>query len=806
MKNLHRVTLELSSKPFVDTSEATARGVAEHLFTQWMPLIREADAVAVMLWISDGSELLCWSGDLEQEFEWAYWIGCAMHILPRPEHPTKRDLLNIHTYPKKYREGVGPRPYSWLKMVISIIKEVGRAITGKDISIIYTFDNGPEFALSKFKYETHTEICGGSTVGGRGAVVCNSTLHADTAKYAAFPQGIPEGITLGSFMGAQFREFSKTFDIDGIWLSNGMGFGRSPWGIIGFLFDKEKFSPEDAPKAAETMLQFWHDITTACPGIRIENRGSNFSAGVEMASDGAPLAELYDDYKIVPPVNSPWAALNYNTGLEIAAWMSHIAVLPADKFPFRFYTHDPWFLNSPWLDRYERIPWDIYQPMAISRLRADGTTQTAERVSFLTCDDTLGRLPDQVPQEVIPHILQAWRTAADAAGPFVWLYPFHEYNDLVRNHGRSDQVLREDLFLGESLQDGFPLNTVVSTDVFRENPATVPSTSILVVPVAAYAGANIPAIDSFLERGNVIFYGGLAHADPRLLEKLGLKQAEPVTGKVTIRSRHIQANLDFELAGDECSDTVNAQPLYTEGGLCAVAASDDSCDVFATAVQGDTERVVVAVRDSAAFVEAILPVQEMDLGNRGLERRNYQEACPTGFLMQVAMAAFGWEFSFGFARLDTTIPRTTIARHDNAFLFNIFARDTTVQMSMETPWGAPVFTGMESRIATRTATSTPLGRLFQHECRLFVKSEDTEVVSASIRLPGCPEYRDRRYYIGFIHADITFFPPLGVEPEVIVNPYDNFRKGDILDVKPVDTPAGPAIQLHDITGSVIFSW
>ena len=65
MKNLRRVTLELSSKPFVDDTEETARKVADHLFSQWLPLLREADEVAVLLWTSDGSELLTWSGNEE---------------------------------------------------------------------------------------------------------------------------------------------------------------------------------------------------------------------------------------------------------------------------------------------------------------------------------------------------------------------------------------------------------------------------------------------------------------------------------------------------------------------------------------------------------------------------------------------------------------------------------------------------------------------------------------------------------------------------------------------------------------------
>ena len=86
MKNLRRVTLELSSKPFYDDSEAAAYSVADHLFSQWLPLIREADEVAVMLWTADGSELLSWTGDEKDTFEWAYWFGCA-EPLPPPEPP-----------------------------------------------------------------------------------------------------------------------------------------------------------------------------------------------------------------------------------------------------------------------------------------------------------------------------------------------------------------------------------------------------------------------------------------------------------------------------------------------------------------------------------------------------------------------------------------------------------------------------------------------------------------------------------------------------------------------------------------------
>ena len=153
---------------------------------------------------------------------------------------------------------------------------------------------------------------------------------------------------------------------------------------------------------------------------------------MELGSDACPLDELYRKYKIAPPVNSPWAALLFNPGLEISAWMSHVAELPDDRFPFRFYIHDPWFLNSPWLDRYGREPWDLFGPLSVSRITGEGEIQSANRVSLLTVDDSYGRMPDQVPEEVIPLLKDAFRNAPDAAGPLVWVYPFDEYNQLVR--------------------------------------------------------------------------------------------------------------------------------------------------------------------------------------------------------------------------------------------------------------------------------------------------------------------------------------------------------------------------------------
>lgn len=793
MKNLRRVTLELSAKPFYDDSEATAYRVADHLFSQWLPLIREAEEVAVMLWTADGSELLSWTGDEMDTFEWAYWFGCA-EPLPPPEPLRERDKLHTHYFPKKYREDAKPRTYGWLRRTIEILKERGEAITGKPVRIGTTLDNGPEFSLSAFKYQWHRELCIGSTAGSNRTVVCNAVMHADNRRYAAYPDGVPEGLSFGTFLGKQYRAFAEHFGIDYLWLSNGFGFGRDPWGMTGFLFDKETFYPENAEHASSTMLGFWHDLYAACPGLQVETRGSNFSAGVEMASDAAPLKELYREYRIAPPVNSPWAALNYNTGLELAAWMSHIAELPDDRIPFRFYIHDPWFLNSPWLDRYEREPWDLFQPMAISRITADGKAHSADRIAFLTADNSYGQLPDQVPNEVIPLVLDAWNTAPDTAGPLVWLYPFDEYNDLVRGAApRPQSVLREELFLGEALQNGLPLNTVISTVEFRKNPSAVQD-RILVTPVSAWTEENREALENFVQSGSkVLVYGGTVNAPAWLLEKLHLQNAAPVNGKITVTA-----------PGDpESGKCAYVHAVYNEGGLQTVAA-DEEVQVLAWAEQNGEQRVLASAAGNLLYTEALPPMPEkINPKNRTLDVAAPGTVFQTAALPVRILSRFGWELT---APGDVP-PRATISRNDNAFYFAVFARDTTVDMAVNTPWGVPILTGMETKLVNGRGIWRTT-RFFRKECRGFVK-QDSGVISCKLEHQAYPAFHDRRLYSNLQNAEVTFFPPEGVEPEFLIldtsDPW-NLLHGEMLTPEWHESAYGRYATVKNVSGKLQISW
>ena len=119
-------------------------------------------------------------------------------------------------------------------------------------------------------------------------------------------------------------------------------------------------------------------------------------------------ALLYNaNLNITAPPNSPWAAINDNFGLEMMGHMTRICELPNERFPFRYYLHDPWWINSPWYDRYNGTPCDIYMPMSIGRIDGEGKVCSANTLNILSIDTSFGEMPEQCTNEVIPHLLKA---------------------------------------------------------------------------------------------------------------------------------------------------------------------------------------------------------------------------------------------------------------------------------------------------------------------------------------------------------------------------------------------------------------
>ena len=222
---LKNITLEMSLKPFFRTDDTYVREVCRELFSQWRPLIKDADSISVLFWTSDGSELLDYDGCEDTAFEWAYWVGNAN--APEGGHSASDpNGVGLHYKPWLYTAKPVKMTYGILKRIVATIKKIGREMSGvPDIRVGTTFDIGPEFAKSDFKYNRHNEICTGNTIGVASFVCSYATLYGDTRCYAGYPDGIPEGLSFGSFLGRQAQHFMTDMGFDYLWLSNGLGFG-----------------------------------------------------------------------------------------------------------------------------------------------------------------------------------------------------------------------------------------------------------------------------------------------------------------------------------------------------------------------------------------------------------------------------------------------------------------------------------------------------------------------------------------------------------------------------------------------------
>jgi ATP-dependent helicase/nuclease subunit A len=167
----------------------------------------ESKEISIMLWVGDGSEMLDYDGDLNKEFEWAYFIGTAN--LPLFDEKKDDPAVSLHSKKRYYMENPPKMTYAILKNIISIFKQEGaKRYPNAKITIGETFDIGPEFAISDFKYNRHQEILGSVKFYGKyGLIDSTLTLNVDTRKYAAYPNGIPQDTPFATFAGKQANVF-----------------------------------------------------------------------------------------------------------------------------------------------------------------------------------------------------------------------------------------------------------------------------------------------------------------------------------------------------------------------------------------------------------------------------------------------------------------------------------------------------------------------------------------------------------------------------------------------------------------------
>lgn len=810
-KPFNNITLEASLKPFKKNDKAYIRQVATEMFTQWHSLLRHTDTVSVMLWTADGSEILDYKGNPGQSLEWARYIGN-----PNTEHEVGSGPkeLSLHERAYLYMENPPKFTYGDLKFIIQTLKEVGRSVTGKPIRIGATFDPGPEFARSEFKYKKHPEILGGNAMGHKTFVSCYSTLNADQEAYAGFPKGIPANTPFGTFFGRQSQRFLADLGYDYLWFSNGFGFGVEAWSSTGAIFTGKGFDASKLPDTKAKIITFWNLFRQECPNFQIQTRGTNIAAGVDLARDGVDLKAIYGGhYNMLPPPNSPWAALDGDFGLELVGYMSRISELPDDRYLFRYYTHDPWWVNSPWLDRYGREPHDIYLPLSVARINQRGDVCPPTHLNFLTIDNSFGEMPTQVPDEVTPHILKARYDMPTAPGPLVWVYPFDEYHDWAYNKPeRVPEIYYGDWLIRQAINNGFPLNTVISTKAFQSVITSKPGyfTESILVSIVPEAGSAVEkALISYVQRGGkLIIYGPADYASPDFLALLNLQNTTPLDGEFSIT-----ATTGNDRLARQYPDRILHAALFSGGGIRTTLKNprDGQTTVLARMAQAGNVRDVVWVRADPAWqggkVAYVRGTNSSKFtGGKLLTPDDPQQYFVGPLYMRYVLKQFGIDYAVEKQDPGIKSPMLTISRSDNGFFFSGYLPNTTVRQRFQLPQGAPVLLGFDTQLDDGHSTYS-LPTAWNRECRIFVE-QSTGIVSCKELHSGQKEIVRRLQVTGLNKATVRIYAATGVT-EAMMHAYVNsaypWRKGQI-SVRTGDKKYGHHFVVENVTGDLVVAW
>lgn len=807
---MKRLILELSVKPFRVMTDDAIRAVVADICSQWHNLISRADSLSFMLWTADGSEILDYRGNPEDEISYAKWIGIAND----PPHDKWHDALKcLHTQRFPYCENPPRLTYERLAFIISALKSESARLTGKPVTVGTTFDPGPEFAESEFKYKRHPELSKGEIMGAARWVHCAAVLHADKIAYAGFPNGIEEGTTLGTFLGRQAQHFLKDLNLDYIWFSNGFGYSLDSWNVTGEAFDGKTFDNSVAPKVHSAILKFWHDFRKECPHYKIESRGSNLSTGMDLSTDASPMREIYrGGFNVIAPVNSPWAALNGDYGLELVGWLSHIAELPAGSgVPFRYYIHDPWWMNSPWLDRYGREAHDIYLPLSVGRIDEKGEMAFPASVSMLTIDNSYGQMPQVVPNEVTPHILRALDDYPNQPGLITWIYPFEEYHEWTfAKPSRANEVFFGDWFIRSAINQGFPLNTVVSTENYLSSLKAKPELyqdTILVCPPPDAGSALAKALIAHLNSGGkALLYGPIGHADPEVLALLELKTASPLPSGVLEFSTTLAAD---PLADGKFPTRLEFRDWLSGGDINTVAPEKPSAGltVLAEVASGNERRAFAVTRKLASggqlgWVRGIFS-EDVVKGQNLPKKTDPLQWFTSERVMRWALQSFGYTIRFAKPSAATVDPLILAARKQNGWFFSGFSPSTNIQLHWQFPLGVPVPVGCDVLLKNGTG-SMVLSRAWHRECRVFVEQNESSEVSCREHLTGDVDIARRFQVWGLKNATVHYFIDPAYPAKDVYFSQNNAYTGRGTVIPHTETQPG-VLTAKNVTGDILIS-
>lgn len=109
-------------------------------------------------------------------------------------------------------------------------------------------------------------------------------------------------------------------------------------------------------------------------------------------------------------------------------------------------------------------------------------------------------------QRINTHILKAEKDSADEIPFLIWLYPIKEYTT-TKNEGDLSEMYHSDKFIMNAINKGLPLNTVVSTEIFKMLPSSVFLGRIIISPYVHDEKVVNALLHFEKSGGKIIIYG-----------------------------------------------------------------------------------------------------------------------------------------------------------------------------------------------------------------------------------------------------------------------------------------------------------
>ena len=167
--------------------------------------------------------------------------------------------------------------------------------------------------------------------------------------------------------------------------------------------------------------------------------------------------------------------------------------------------------------------------MAITRITEEGKLQSADKLNILSIDNSFGEMPDSCVNEPLPHLIKAKKDAGDSPAPLVLLYPVREYSTAFEEK-TIKQMYKGDKYIVDAINNSFPLNCVVSTDIFLKNSLELYKRSVIISPVPETEEIKNRLVEFIKDGGRVILYGTTEYIESVKdikAVKVDVEQSEP---------------------------------------------------------------------------------------------------------------------------------------------------------------------------------------------------------------------------------------------------------------------------------------